>query len=61
MRVAVTIVVDVDLTARMNDNPPESFAEAIADELRTHLEDRGVRDAVGITAVEAITVEALNT
>jgi hypothetical protein len=61
MRMSITVMVEVDERAVIDDNPPESVVEAIRDEVRSHLESDSVRGAVGITAVQAVTVEALNT
>lgn len=61
MRVVIAVVVDVDRAAILDDNPPESVVDAIRDEIKSHLESDSVRGAVGITRVEGIVVEGLNT
>lgn len=61
MRVVIAVVVDVDRAAILDDNPPESVVDAIRDEIKSHLESDSVRGAVGITRVEGIAVEGLNT
>lgn len=57
MKLFVLLALDVDVTQIVDDNPPENIVQAISDEIQSHLEDKTVRDAVGVTHVCEIRTE----
>lgn len=51
MRLYYIVAVDVDRAQLVEDRPPEAIPEAIADEIRSALDDKSARRALGLTSV----------
>lgn len=55
-RLYFLVAVDVDRAAILSDNPPEDVGECVAGELRSHLEEKGVRGACGIVRASVLAI-----
>lgn len=51
MKLYYLIAVEVDKDALLTDNPPESITEAVADEIKSWMDTKSVREALGVVDV----------